>query len=47
MREFWVQIHASPILYRYIDWIIMVPLQMIEFNFILKAVKPKIGTGMF
>merc|ERR1739845_169540 len=31
MREFWVQIHNSPILYRYIDWCITVPLQMIEF----------------
>merc|ERR1719236_199063 len=31
MREFWVQIHSSPILYRYIDWSITVPLQMIEF----------------
>jgi len=47
MREFWVQIHASPILYRYIDWSITVPLQMIEFNLILKAVNPAIGAGMF
>merc|ERR1712118_175239 len=30
MREFWVLIHTSPILYRYIDWTITVPLQMIE-----------------
>merc|ERR1719235_1149670 len=37
MREFWVQIHSSPILYRYIDWSITVPLQMIEFYLILKA----------
>merc|ERR1711981_405773 len=47
MREFWVIIHSSPILYRYIDWSITVPLQMIEFNLILKAVKPDIGAGMF
>merc|ERR1719371_110044 len=47
MREFWVQIHASPILYRYIDWSITVPLQMIEFNLILKAVKPDLDSGMF
>jgi len=47
MREFWVQIHSSPILYRYIDWSITVPLQMIEFNLILKAVKPDLGAGMF
>merc|ERR1712115_300108 len=47
MREFWVQVHASPILYRYIDWSITVPLQMIEFNLILVAVKPDLSAGMF
>jgi len=47
MREFWVQLHSSPILYRYIDWTITVPLQMIEFYLILAAVKPDIGKGMF
>merc|ERR1719171_2012521 len=47
MREFWVKIHGSPILYRYIDWSITVPLQMIEFNLILRAVKPDISGGMF
>jgi len=47
MREFWVQIHSSPILYRYIDWSITVPLQMIEFYLILAAVQPTIGKGMF
>merc|ERR1712194_145081 len=38
MREFWVQLHSSPILYRYIDWTITVPLQMIEFYLILGTV---------
>jgi len=47
MREFWIQIHSSPILYRYIDWSITVPLQMIEFNLILQAVQPNISSGMF
>jgi len=47
MREFWVTIHMSPILYRYIDWSITVPLQMIEFYLILAAVKPTLGVGMF
>jgi len=47
MREFWVQIHSSPILYRYIDWSITVPLQMIEFNLILTAVQPNISSFMF
>merc|ERR1712083_461099 len=43
MRDFWVTIHMSPILYRYIDWSITVPLQMIEFYLILSAVNPSIG----
>merc|ERR1712066_1116253 len=30
MREYWVQLGKSPIVYRYIDWSITVPLQMIE-----------------
>merc|ERR1711970_185764 len=47
MREFWVIIGSSPILYRYIDWSITVPLQMVEFYFILTAVKSSIGAGMF
>merc|ERR1712072_1331465 len=47
MREFWVTIHMSPIVYRYIDWTLTVPLQMIEFYLILKAVKPDLGSGMF
>merc|ERR1712118_266224 len=47
MREFWIQLHGSPILYRYIDWTITVPLQMIEFYLILSAVQPKLGVGVF
>merc|ERR1711948_247640 len=47
MREFWITIHMSPILYRYIDWSITVPLQMIEFYLILSAVKPSLSGGMF
>merc|ERR1711963_213067 len=47
MREFWVQIGTSPIVYRYIDWSITVPLRMIEFYLILSAVQPNIGVGMF
>jgi bacteriorhodopsin len=47
MREFWVTIHMSPIVYRYIDWSLTVPLQMIEFFLILQAVKPDLGSGMF
>merc|ERR1711862_513723 len=47
MREYWVQVGSSPIVYRYIDWSITVPLQLIEFFLILSAVKPNIGAGMF
>jgi len=47
MREYWVIMHGSPILYRYIDWSITVPLQMIEFYLILSAVSPNISQGMF
>merc|ERR1719487_1824987 len=47
MREYWVQIGMSPIVYRYIDWSLTVPLQMIEFYLILSAVKPDLDIGMF
>jgi bacteriorhodopsin len=47
MREFWVQVGTSPILYRYIDWSITVPLQMIEFYLILSAVQKNISGAMF
>merc|ERR1719152_879096 len=47
MREYWVQIEMSPIVYRYIDWSLTVPLQMIEFYLILSAVKPDLEIGMF
>merc|ERR1711918_320739 len=47
MREYWVQLGSSPILYRYIDWSLTVPLQMVEFYFILQAVNPNIGGCMF
>jgi len=47
MREYWVQVHKSPIVYRYIDWSITVPLQMIEFNLILKAAKKDVSAAMF
>jgi len=47
MREFWVKIGTSPILYRYIDWSITVPLQMIEFYLILSAVQRNLSGAMF
>ena len=39
MRGVWVQTGDSPTVYRYIDWLITVPLQMIEFYLILVAVR--------
>merc|ERR1711933_459652 len=33
--------------YRYIDWTITVPLQMVEFYLILSAVQPNVSAGMF
>ena len=39
MREVWVMTGDSPTVYRYIDWLITVPLQMIEFYLILAAVR--------
>merc|ERR1712182_172290 len=47
MREYWVQVHSSPIVYRYVDWSITVPLQMIEFNLILKAAGKDTSALMF
>merc|ERR1712190_149205 len=47
MREYWVQVRASPIVYRYVDWSITVPLQMIEFNLILKAAGKDVSSDMF
>merc|ERR1712134_196622 len=47
MHEYWVQVHSSPIVYRYVDWSITVPLQMIEFNLILKAAGSPTSAAMF
>jgi len=47
MREYWVQVHKSPVVYRYVDWSITVPLQMIEFNLILKAAGRQTTTAGF
>ena len=46
MRGVWVQTGESPTVYRYIDWLITVPLQMIEFYLILAAVR-KVPDGIF
>jgi len=46
MREVWVTTGESPTVYRYIDWLITVPLLMLEFYFVLAAVG-KATSGVF
>jgi len=46
MRGVWVQTGDTPTVYRYIDWLITVPLQMIEFYLILSVVR-KVSSKMF
>ena len=46
MRDVWVMTGDSPTVYRYIDWLITVPLQMVEFYLILVAVR-KVPSGIF
>jgi bacteriorhodopsin len=38
MRDIWITTGETPTVYRYIDWLITVPLQMVEFYLILAAV---------
>ena len=37
MRDVWVATNESPTVYRYIDWLITVPMQIVEFYLILAA----------
>ena len=46
MRDLWVAVQITPVAYRYIDWFITVPLQIVEFYLILSAVRP-ISAGVF
>ena len=46
MRAGWVETATSPTVYRYIDWLLTVPLQMVEFYLILAAVGAA-TSGMF
>jgi bacteriorhodopsin len=47
MKEQWIMTQESPTTYRYTDWLITVPLQIVEFYFILKAAGPvRSGLGM-
>ena len=46
MREVWITTGDTPTVYRYVDWLITVPLQMIEFYIILAAVAA-VSAGIF
>ena len=46
MREVWIQTGDTPTVYRYIDWLITVPLLMVEFYLILAAIT-KVPDGVF
>jgi bacteriorhodopsin len=43
MRDFWAENQTSPTEFRYIDWILTVPLMCVEFYLILKAFGARIG----
>ena len=46
MRGMWIETGTSPTVYRYIDWLLTVPLQVVEFYLILAAVTTVRG-GVF
>ena len=46
MRDVWIETGDTPTVYRYIDWLITVPLLMIEFYLILRAITAVSG-GVF
>ena len=46
MRDVWVNTGSTPTVFRYIDWMITVPLLMIEFFLILSAIT-KVPAGVF
>ncbi|MBT5158048.1 MAG: bacteriorhodopsin [Rhodobiaceae bacterium] len=46
MRDVWVSTGETPTVYRYIDWLITVPLLMVEFFLILSAIT-KVPAGVF
>ena len=46
MRDVWIATGETPTVYRYIDWLITVPLLMVEFYIILRAVGA-VSVGIF
>ena len=47
MREYWVTIKGTPLVYRYMDWSSTVSLRMTKFYCVLGAVIPDLGAGLF
>jgi len=47
MRDYWITSGESLIVYRYIDWLLTVPLQMIEFYLILVAAGIAVSSNVF
>lgn len=46
MKTTWIKTQNSPVTYRYTDWLITVPLQIVEFYLILSATT-KVSSGLF
>ena len=46
MRDVWAQTGESPTVFRYVDWLLTVPLQIVEFYLILAAIAV-VGAGLF
>ena len=46
MRDIWVTTGETPTVFRYIDWLITVPMQIVEFYLILAAIR-KVPSSMF
>jgi bacteriorhodopsin len=41
MKEYWGEFHESPTFFRYVDWVLTVPLMCLEFYLILKVAGAK------
>ena len=46
MRDVWATSGQSPVVFRYVDWLLTVPLQIVEFYLILAAIT-KVRTALF
>ncbi|CAD7975037.1 unnamed protein product [Amoebophrya sp. A25] len=45
MKDLWAETKSAPTVYRYMDWLITVPLQVVEFYLILLAASPEEDEG--